>query len=235
MLTYHTLAAATALRINALGSDLNPATDPVELQQVYSQRPLIDELFGSSVFPFNSVRDSLIACEGKMANAIGHSLDKSLRAFLRSFTLPLNTGAELPSQDVNGVPIVGNFGACYDAADNTIMLTRKTVPFVQTILRSPLNYIVPLYHYALAVNRIIHTTDQVFLECCAYSAEAQTDAFDANQEILLPDYLFEVYINGSIALLVRDDEFVQQATQAAQYFTTFLNSLPPAVGEQQAA
>lgn len=235
VLTYHDIAAAVALRVNALGSDLNPATDPVELQQVYSQRPLIDEIFGSSIFPLNAIRDAVIQCEGKIANAVGHSADRALRANLRSFTLPLDTGAELPFQDVNGVPIIGNFGACYDAADNTIMLTRKPVAYVQTILRSPLNYIVPLYHYALDVNRIIHTTDQAFLECCAYSAEAQTDAFNAMGEILFPDALAEVYINGAMALLVRDDEFMAQAQMYAQYFTAFLASIPPAVGEQQAA
>lgn len=235
VLTYHDIAAAVGLRINALGSDANPGTDPVELQQLYQQRPLTDEIFGSSVFPFNAIRDSVIQCEGKIANAASHSMDRALRANLRSFTVPLSTGAELPFADVNGVPIIGNFGACYDAADNTIMLTRKPIPYVQGILRSPLNYIVPLYHYALDVNRIIHTTDQAFLECCAYSAEAQTDAFDAMGEILFPDSLAEVYINGALAILVRDDEFTGQASVFAQYFTAFLASIPPATGEQQAA
>ena len=120
------------LKINSLGSDLNPATDPVELQQVYSQRPLTDEVFGSSIFPFNAVRDAIIEAEGKMASAIARSADKSLRASLKAFTNPLATGADLPSLDINGVPIIGNFGACYDAADNTIMLTRNSPPTIRT-------------------------------------------------------------------------------------------------------
>jgi len=235
VLTYHDLAAMVGLKINALGSDLNPATDPVELQQVYSQRPLTDEVFGSSIFPFNAIRDALIEAEGKMASAIARSADKSLRAYLKGFTSPLATGADLPSLDINGVPIIGNFGACYDAADNTIMLTRKSVPYIQTILRSPLNYIVPLYHYALDTNRILHTTDLAVLECCSYSAAAQTDAFDSMSEILLPDALAGDYVNGAGAILVRDDEFLAQSGRFAEYFTTFLNSIPPAIGEQQAA
>ncbi len=234
-LTYHDLLAAVAIRVNALGSDINPATDPVELQQIYSQRPLINEVFGSSIFSMNSIRDAIVDTEAKLATAIARSADRSLRAYLASFTNPLSSGTFLPSLDINGVTIVGNFGACYDAADNSIMLTRKSVPYVQTILRSPLNYIVPLYHYALDVNRIIHTADLAILECCAYSASAQTDAFDGNQEILLPDALAEGYISGSMAGLVRDDEFIAQATQYANYFATILNSIPPAIGEEQAA
>jgi len=230
VLRYHDLLAATALRVNAL-----VGTDPVELQVTYETRPLTNEMFDSSIVPMNAIRDALIEAEGKLANAIARSSDHSLRAYLASFTSPLAAGDFLPSLDINGVPIVGNFGACIDAGDSTIMLTRKSVPYVQTILRSPLNYLVPLYHYALDVNRIIHTSTLAILECCAYSALAQTDAFNANAQILLPDSLAEAYINGAMALLVRDDEFVAQARTYAEYFISVLAGIPPAVGDQQAA
>src|SRR5258705_13063283 len=230
MLHYHDLLAAVAIRVNAL-----VGTDPVELQITYETRPLTNELFDSSIFNFNAIRDSLIDTEGKLANTIARSNDRTLRAYLASFTSPLATGVALPSLDTNGTPIIGNFGACYDGADNSIMLTRKMVPYVQAILRSPLNYLVPLYHYALDTNRILHTVTSAVLECCVYSASAQMDLFDANQPILLPDSLAEAYINGAMALLVRDDEFVQQSTQYANFFTTTLAAIPAAVGEEQAA
>ena len=231
MLTYHDLLASTAIRVNALD-----ATTPVQMQIAYETRPLTDEMFDSSIMPMNAIRDAIIECEGKLANTIALSANHTLRAYLQSFTNVLNSGEILPDVDINGVPIIGNFGACYDASDNSIMLTRKSVPYVQNILRSPLNYIVPLYHYALDVNRIIHTaTTFAFLECCVYSAEDQTRKFDANEPILLPDSLAEVYINGALALLIRDDEWLGQATQYANYFSAFLATLPPATGEQQAA
>jgi hypothetical protein len=230
LLTYHDLLASTAIRVNAL-----VGTDPVELQITYSTRPLTDELFDSSIFSFNAIRDAIIQVEGRLANTIARSNDHSLRAYLASFTNPLATGAVLPSLDINGTPIIGNFGACVDASDNTLMLTRKPVPYVQTILRSPLNYLISLYHYALDTNRVIHTSALILLECCVYSASAQTEAFDANLPILLPDSLAEAYINGAMALLVRDDEFTAQASQYANYFGTTLAAIPAATGEEQAA
>lgn len=230
MLKYHDLLAATAIRTNSL-----IGTTPVAMQIAYSTRPLTDEMFDGSIVPMNAIRDAIIECEGKLANTIALSSNRTLRAYLQSFTNTLTSGDFLPDADINGTPIIGNFGACYDASNNSQMLTRKSVPYVQTILQSPLNYLVPLYHYALDVNRIIHTTALAFLECCVYSAEEQTRQFDANEALLLPDSLAEVYINGAMALLIRDDEWLTQATQYANYFSAFLATLPPAVTEQQAA
>lgn len=226
MLTYHTLAAMAGLKINAL-----LGTDPAELQTVYSQRPLTDEVFNSSIFPFDAIRDSLIEAEGKLARTISLSADRVLRSYLRATSAALSSGAALPTT-ANSKPVIGNFGAVVDQ-DGTIM-TRQPVALVRNRLLSPALYLAPAYYYALDGATITHTQTAVTLECCVYSAEDQTAAFDADGEILLPDAMAEAYINGAGALLCRDDEFLQQGQYFGQLFTTTMAAIPPAVMEQAA-
>lgn len=225
---YHDIAAAVGLRINAL-----EGTDPVELQITYSQRPLTDEVFDSSIFPFGAVRDSIIACESKIAQVASLSSNRTLRSVLRAISANLTSGSECPTT-ATSKPVIGNLGAVIDAEDGTL-LTRQPVALVRNRLLASSIYLVPGYYYAIDGATLIHTRDEVNVECCVYSAEDQSAAFDRNDEILFPDGLLEAYINGSLALLMRDDEFTDQATRYAGYFAAFLGTLPPTQMEQTAA
>lgn len=236
MISYHDLLAAVAVRINALGNVDIPewnATDAAGLQVVYSQRPLIDEMFGSSIFPMNAIRDAIIETEGRLARAIAYSTDQTQRAYVSSVTGALASGAELPSLDANSVPIIGSFGEVKDQ-DETVM-TRMPVPVLRNRLQTTGVYLVNPYYFALAGQTILHTSTTVTIECCVYSAQTQTDLFNRDAEILLSDSLAEAYIDGSCAMLFRDDEWSQQAQQFGTYFTTTLAQFPPAKLEQAAA
>lgn len=234
-MNYHDLLAAVALRINALGDGgtLWPATDAAQLQVVYTQRPLTNEMFGSSIFSFNSQRDAILNAEQKLAEAIALSGDRSLRAYILSETAALGTGDELPSVGTNSKQIIGNFGAVLDGEDGTV-LTRQPIALVRNRLLTTGVFLVPAYYYALASGRIIHTREEVVIECCIYDHAAQVLAFDSNEAILLPDTLAEACINGALAMLVRDDEFVQQAALFAGYFAAALATIPRATMEAQA-
>ena len=228
MLSYHDLLAKTAITINAL-----VGTDPVELQVTYSTRPLIDELFDSSIFPMNAIRDALIEAEGRLARAISFSADHSLRSYLRGVSAALASGVALPKVDSASVPVIGNYGAVYDQGG--VLMTRQPLAIVRNRLLAPALYLAPAYYYALDGATILHTRTTVTMECCVYSASAQTAAFDADGPILLPDAWAEAYVNGACVLLVRDDEFTTQAQLFAQYFATSLASIPPAPMEAIAA
>ena len=87
-LTFHDICARVAIRVNALGNNgLWNATTAAGLQTVYEQRPLIDEMFGSSIFSFNAIRDAIIDCEGKIAEAVAQSNNRTLRAYLRALKI----------------------------------------------------------------------------------------------------------------------------------------------------
>lgn len=227
-LTYHDLAAMVGLRINALSG-----TDAPDLQVTYTTRPLTDADFISSIFPFAAIRDAILNAEQKLANAIGFSADRTLRAYLRSETDALASGADLPSLDADDNPIIGNFGAVLDGTVQTQILTRKPVATVLNYLRATGIFLVPVYNYAMASGQILHTRTTAILECCVYNGSTQAAAFDNDDTILLPDSLAEAYICGALAMLVRDDEFLSQSTQYAGFFATELAAIPRAVMEQQ--
>lgn len=226
----HDLLAAVALRINALDG-----TDAAELQTTYSQRPLADEMFQSSIFPMGDMIAALNWAQGKLAEQIAFSDKRTQHAYLKSLTSPMPSGSDLPNTDASNNPIIGNFGACLDAADITKQLTRKSVPFVQNILSSSNNYLVELYHYALGSGYILHTRGNVKLECYIYNSTNRLDDFIYNENMLLADSLAEAVICGACAMLVRDDEFNEQASRWAGYFKATLDMYPPAIMEEQAA
>lgn len=225
----HNLLAAAAIRINAL-----QGTDPVELQITYSTRPLTDELFQSSILPMNSIRDSLVQATGKLAQAIGLSGDRVLRAYLRGTSAALASGANFPSADATGTPFIGNFGGAIDGDDGT-SLTKMPVAVVRNRLLAPLIYLAPAYYFALTPDQFLHTRTTAKLYGCVWDADAQTTLYDQNGNFPLADSLIESVICGGCAMLVRDDEFVEQSGRWATYFASTLASIPPAIIEAEAA
>lgn len=225
----HDIIAAVAIRINAL-----VGTDPVELQVTYSTRPLTDELFQSSIFPFNAIRDSCVQAQGRLAQAIGLSGDRVLRAYLRGTSAALAPYAELPSADAAGTPFIGNFGGAFDADDNT-PLTRMPVAVVRNRLLAPLLYLAPAYQFALTPDQFLHTRTTARLYGCVWDADAQTSIYNQDGDFTLADSLVEAVICGACAMLMRDDEWVEQSGRWATYFQTTLTSIPPALVEAEAA
>lgn len=224
----HDLLASASLRINALDG-----TDPAELQVTYSTRPLTDEVFQSSIFPMNAIRDALVQAQGKLAQVIALSGNRVLRSYLRGSSSALASGADLPSTDSAGAPFIGNFGGAVD--QDGVALTRMPVAVVRNRLLAPLLYLAPAYYFALTPDQILHTRTTVVLDGCVWDADAQTAIYDQNGEFTLADSLVEAVICGACAALVRDDEFMPQAQMWGQYFTTTMASIPPATMEAQAA
>lgn len=218
------------MRINALDG-----SDPAALQETYTARPLTNAMFQSTIFPMNAIRDAILNAEQKLCQAIGKSADRVLRSYIGSQTVAIASGEELPTLDENGVNIIGDFGAVIDADNPKILCTRMPLPVVRRRNQAPSIWLLDGAMYALDGTRIIHTQENVIMECCIYDGETQATAFDGDETILLPDTWAEAYINGGMAMLMRDDEFTGQAGQFATYFTTALAAIPPAVMEGQPA
>lgn len=227
-LTYHDILANVAVRVNALDG-----SDPAALQETYSTRPLTNELFQSSIFPFDAIRDAIILTEARIAQAVGKSADRVLRSYIGSQTVALASGEEFPTLDENGVNIVGDFGAVIDSTNPEILCTRMPLPVVRRRNLAPSLYLLQGAMYALDGTRIIHTQTEVILECCIYDAETQTEAFNGDETILFPDSLADLYVEGAVGLLMRDDEFTDQAGRYAAYFASGIASVPAAQMEAQ--
>ena len=221
--TYHDILAGVALRINAL-----KGTDPVALQITYSTRPLTDELFDSSIFPMDAIRDSILNAEQRLAAVIANTGNHPWRTFLGgpSETTVLMNGDLMPSIDVNGVGIIGIYGSVLDVDDPTLICTEQPVEVLRRRQLTPNLWIIPAYNYSLDGNGIIHTRPNgVTVQVCVYDYATQQAAFDANEPILLPDVLAEALICGGVAGLVRDDEFTTQASLYVQYFNAAEQSI----------
>ena len=216
---YHDILAAVALRANALvGAKAAP------LEATYITRPLTSADFQSSIFPFSDFRTAILSAEQKLAQTIANSNDESQRAYLMSQTAGLVNGDLLPSADLTGAPIIGPYGAVVDGTDTSIVCTRQPVQIVRRFNANTALWSIPLYYFAFTGNRIEHTRSTVILECPVYDYGAQVTAFDADGDMVLADGLMEALICGGISMLIRDDEFMEQAKMYVTYFNNTLES-----------
>jgi hypothetical protein len=223
------LLAAAAVRTNAL-----TGVDAAALETTYATRPLASSNFQSSIFPFTAYIDSLVQAQGKLAEAIAKSSDRVHRAYLLSETSALSSGDNLPSVDSAGAPIIGNFGGARDGSSG-VALTRMPVATIRNRLLATNIFLAPAYQFALTPSQILHTRTTAILDCCVWDADDQTAIYVANGDFTLADSLAEAVICGACAMLMRDDEFVEQSTRWAQYFASTLETFPPATMEAQAA
>lgn len=220
-LNYHDVLASAAIRISAL-----IGTDMAALETTFLVRPLTSANFQSTVFTFTAIKYSLRMAEGKLARAIANSNDP-MRDYLRSTTAALANQAELPSLDINSKQIIGAWGDVHDASDGK-PCRPNTLPNIQRIIdNAGSRYLLQSYFFNRTLQRIYHTRTSVKLDCCFYDGDAQTTAINNNTAVLLPTISEEAYVNGTVAMMFRDDELKGQAAQYAQYFQNTLDSFVP--------
>lgn len=223
---YHDLLASVGVRINALaGTEL-----PVNLETVYATRPLAPANFDSSIFPFSDCLAQMGSAEQKLAQTIAETKDNSARARLTSQTDLLASGALLPSEDENGLSVIGVYGDVFDSTDPVganegTVLSEQPLETIRRRLRTSALWKIPVFQYSMLGDSIIHTRPTVRIEVCVYDYLNQQAAMLANDDMLLPDIYGEAIICGAIAMLVRDDEFRAQAGDYATYFTETLAAI----------
>lgn len=210
-----------AVRINALTG----ATQPAELEAAYTIDPLTaGDVLGSAVFNFSAIRDAVLLSEQKLAQTIAETADHAWRAKLISQTNTLASGATLPSEDENGLSIIGLYGSVFDSTDNRTLF-EQPAEVIERRLATPALWKIPVYHYAMRGDSITHTRTLVRIEVCVWDYLNQQTAIEANDDMLLPDVLEEAVICGAISMLVRDDEWLAQGSQYVAYFNETLAAI----------
>lgn len=220
-LTYHDVIADSALRISAL-----IGVESAALNTTFLTRPLTQTQFQSTVFPFSAVKTALQMCEGKLARAAAGSNDP-MRDYLASTTASLVNEAALPSLDVNGKQIIGVWGDVHDATDGKPCRLNKLENIQKIVDNAGSRYLLEYYFFNRTRQRIYHTRSAVKMDCCFYDGDAQQTAIDNDTAVLLPFATQEAYVNGTVAMFVRDDEFAAQAKTYAEYFQNTLDSFVP--------
>lgn len=219
-LQYHDILASAALRINGL-----VGVQPAALNTTFLVRPLTQTQFQSTVFPFEACKYSLRMAEEKLCQAVANTGNHPWRNYLTSTTANLVHKATLPSLTTGSKQIIGIWGSVYDGSDGRVC-TEKPLQAISRRVDNPGTfYKVGAYWYKIDGQRIYHTRTNVKIDCCFYDGDAQATAIDGNTAVLLPYALEEAYISGTVAMLVRDDEFTKQASQYAAYFKDTLDSI----------
>ncbi len=219
-LTTHDVIASAALRISAL-----VGTQMAALETTFLVRPLTSANFQSTVFNFSAIKRSFAMCEEKLCQAIANTGNHPWRDYLSSTTGNLAHKAALPSLDVNSKQIIGIWGSVYDVTDGKPCRENQLENIQRIVDNSGSHYLMSHYFYRIDDQRIYHTRANVKIDCCFYDGDAQKTAIDGNTAVLLPYALEEAYVCGTVALLMRDDEFMNQAARYAEYFNNTLQSI----------
>lgn len=218
---YNDIIRQVAVRINALTN----GTLPTALEAAYVISPLTAaDVAESSIFPFTAIKDSVLLAEQKLSQTIADVRDHPWRAYLVSQTEPLANRANQPAQDENGISIIGVYGDIFDSADNR-QLFAQPAEVIERRLATPALWKIPVYHYALTGDSIIHTRPNVRIQVCVWDYLDRQAAIDANDDMLLPDVLAQAIVCGAIAILCRDDEWLNQAKVYAEYFADTITAI----------
>lgn len=217
---YNVVLRQIGIRINAL-TGATAAT----LETAYTTSPLTTSQFQSTIFSFTSVKDAVLTAEEALANAIAETGDHPLRQYIASTTADVADKATLPSTSTGSKPIIGIWGAVVDSSTSVVCSQMPLDMIRRRVANSGSVYVCPVYWYSITGGRIEHTRTNVKVECCIYSRSDQSTSFDANGNILLADSLEHAYVCGALSLLMRDDEFSEQAGKYRAYFDDTLNAI----------
>jgi len=199
---YNTIIRAVSLRINAISGAVANT-----LETNYAANPVT--AFQSTIFPKTAIYDAVLNAEEKLAQRIANNADDPLRQYLANVTANLSNPSTLPSTSTDSKPIIGIWGAVRDATSG-IVCSQMPLDLVRRRAAAT-DLVIPVWWFNITGGRIEHTRTNVVIECCVYSRTDQTTAMNANGNILLADALEPDYISEALAILVRDDEFMEQA------------------------
>lgn len=225
---YHDIVASVALRINALAD----STLPDELQATYAIRPLTTAQFDSSIFPFDDIKGAVKKAVATFKMAIANKGGHPWRNYpgLSSVTDFVNNGGDLPGQDESGLGIIGVWGTVFDSVDNLPLIEAplEQITRINSIIAAaPSVYLIRPAKFKIDDQKLWHTraNDRVKIKVCIYDGITEEDAIDNDDDMTLPDVLEPAVMSAAIALLVRDDEFMGQASQYGQYAGVWLEAI----------
>lgn len=203
-LTYQHILHDVALRMNALvGGDVTA------VNTTYNNIVLNATHFKSVDWPFASFKDAILMAIGDFVWAIADTGGHPWRAIIGTVTAPLANHAVLPALVGGNQEIIGTWGMVRDSV-SSIPLTEQPLDVVRRANQETWRKY-PLYYFKIDGNYIEHTRPTVVIECCTYSRQTHSTAFDANGEVLLPDVLQLPLAARAISIMTKDGAFEGQA------------------------
>ena len=219
--SYESILRESALRINAIAGSV-----PSTLESNYTTSPLTSTQVVSSIFPLDAITDAILDVEGRLAWAIADCRQHPWRQFFSDAIVDLPNFSTLPAVAFGGSAILGAWGEVREAGSGTVC---SEMPLDQVrraaSLRDAGFLTVQPFWFNITGGELMHTMDLVDIVVCIYKRDTQAAVLAGGGNILLPDSLVQAYIAGTVATLVRDDEFTGQAAMYANYFQNALENI----------
>lgn len=219
--SYDRIIKSAAIRINGISGATSAA-----LETAYLVTPITTTQLDSADFPLTPLKDTCLLVEEKLAHAIANTGSHPWRSVLAGVTASIAHKGVIPVVDSNSKSIIGVFGSVYDASDGTVCTEKPLEVIRRRVENAGTFHLVSAYNYKIDGRRIYHTRTNVVIDVCIYDRTARQTAIDTlTNPILLPDVLEEAYVNGMVAMLVRDDAFMAQSQIYAGYFADTLQMM----------
>jgi len=217
---YKTMMRQAALRTNGV-----IGVTASQIESAYTTSPLTTTQVGKTDFNFTAIKDACISSVARLVRAYANVSGHPFRNTNLTQSAAISHKGLLPSTDSSGYSIVGTYGAIRDTSSGNIC-TEQPVQIIDTIVSDTGDFLKDsYYYYKIAGERIYHTCSSVTIDVVTFDEAKERTAIDNNGNTPLPDALFDAAWLGVVALLVRDDEFTNQAQAAEVYVANVINEI----------
>lgn len=198
----------------------------------YGTAPLTTTQADSPVYNLSFIQDVVVDTHGRLALEIASAMDPITgigchpwRAFFRDVTANVAHGGNLPTTGTTASKtIIGAFGRPYDSSNTDLFLTPAGIERVSAYNQYTGIYTNNPYLYHVNGGKVYHTVTNIVFDCCVYERSDQVSAVAAGN-ITLPDALVDALVFGSVANIIIEDEYANQAGIYAGYYLACIQAI----------
>lgn len=202
---YRYLLRNAAIRVNAVTGATKTARETS-----VTTSPLTASEIGSADFPPTILHDAAISSVARLVRAYAFVKDHPFRDHNTSQTANIAHKGAIPSTNSASLEIVGVHGAVRDATDGE-ELTEQPTQLINSIVGDA-NLKDEYYYYKKRGNRLYHTRTNAVIDVVTFDEATERAAIAANGTCSLPDALFDAAWYGTVAALITDESYANQAS-----------------------
>lgn len=214
-----------AIRVSAIVGATTAAK-----QAAYITAPLTATQVGTVDFPLAAIQDAIISNVARIIRTYASIPNHPLRNYHTNTTANIAHRGNIPSVDSGSLPIIGVYGAIRDATDFK-ELTEQPIQIIEPIVTNTDTFLKgSYYHYKIIGRRLYHTRTNATIDVVCFD-EATERAALASGNCPLADGLFDIAWAGTVALLMIDSAYTEQAQIHEQYVQNALSQMSQGASE----
>lgn len=220
MITYDQITRNAALRITAIVGSTSALK-----QTAMTTSPMTASQIGTVDFPLVAIQDAVLSSVGRIIRTYANIKSHPFRLFNLSQTAGIAHKGTIPSTNSTSKPIAGAYGAIRDASTGDV-LTEQPKQIIETIAANTDNFLKGSYfYYKIIDGRLYHTRTSAVIDVVTFDIATERTAIAINGNVPLPDACFDIAWAASVAMLMIDSTFADQASMHESYVQNQLNSM----------